>query len=51
MRVTVILANMRDTSDRKAVGVDADGAIPASLTAERNNPGWISVSAEVVPAA
>ncbi len=43
---TVTLVKFHDRDTQKTETVLSTGAIPAMLTAEKNNPGWLSVSAE-----
>ena len=47
MSFTVILALLMDTKQTKKETVITNDAITAMTIAERNNPEWISVSAEL----
>lgn len=51
MKFTVIIAYLKDASVQRTETVTAAGAIPAMKIAEQNNPGWLSISAELAPAA
>lgn len=47
MSFTVTLAHFRDAKQTKKETVVTDDAIKAMTIAERNNPEWISISAEL----
>lgn len=51
MSFIVTLAFFKDITRTKVETVVADGAISAMRSAENENPGWISVSAELDNAA